>query len=209
MQNEANFLIADCGFRIRDKPRAGYLPCALPTPACGGQNAQNEPNSAKPAGGLACQRGKTCETNPICRANCAKRSQSAGAAQQWARGGRSAPPVPPEQNVRNEANLRRDGQAGPPPGSNVQNEPNFGADCAKRTQFPPVEIPHHSTIPSFQYSDAYRAKQSQFPGSGSARAAVSTLEEGSCDTFFDNLRLFLSGPFRGRVRGSKRGSSRP
>ena len=35
------------------------------------------------------------------------------------------------------------------------------ADGAKQTQFPVAEIPHHSTIPTFQ-SYAYRAKQSQF-----------------------------------------------
>jgi hypothetical protein len=45
-------------------------------------------------------------------------------------------------------------------GSNVRNEPNSSgrpgprrAKCAKRTQFPAGQEPHHSTIPSFQRSN--------------------------------------------------------
>jgi hypothetical protein len=147
VRNEANFAIADFGFRTADWGQA----CggtARPA-ACGGQNVQNEPNSAKPAGGPGCQRGKMCETNPICGLDCAKRSQFAGGARRWARGGRSTPPVPPEQNVRNEANLRPDGQAGAPTGFNR----------AKRTQFAPGQAGR-------TMAGANRAKRSQFQGRG-------------------------------------------
>ena len=37
----------DCGLRIEYRPAAGRPPCGLPPPACGGQSAQNKPNSKR------------------------------------------------------------------------------------------------------------------------------------------------------------------
>jgi hypothetical protein len=103
-----------------------------------------------------------CKTNPIWRGQrvldaCrAKQSQSAGGAQQWARGGKSAPPVSPGPNMRNEANLARTDRNGHAPlGLSVRNKANSSGAARKASavrqrsygQFAIHEVP---------------AKQSQF-----------------------------------------------
>ncbi len=103
----------NCGLRIADWGQ----PCSLPPPACGGQNAQNKPNSRRTASPtiLLCYRSTTpircrlCKTNPI-----------------WKGIGRERP-TDQEQIAPNKAKLAQDGESGESPpqgGATVQNEPN-------------------------------------------------------------------------------------
>jgi len=171
-------------------------------------NMQNEPNSSTGlAGGPDPRRAKMRKTKPICAASrrsragtpnprgaagsdCAKRTQFLDCGFRIVDCGLST-------------DLRRDACPGAyrlrPARACCTNKPNWLGE---------YPLFQYSILPPFP-SDANRAKQSQFPGGSNAGAIVSTLREKSCDTFFDNLRLFLSGPFRGRVRGKRRGSSRP
>ncbi len=67
-----------------DGPAAGRLSCDLTSRACAGQLYKQT------------QFARGCTAGPPWRQSCEK-TQSAGGAQQWARGGKSAPPVPPSQ----------------------------------------------------------------------------------------------------------------
>ncbi len=153
----------DCGLRVMDRTAVGHRPYDRPPPACGGQNAQNEPNSAesnvrnepnfliadfgpRSEPGLTTSwiadwgrsRGRTgglYKTNPI-----------------WA-----APPVVTPHYPRipsfhhsnltliaqNEPNFRPSGRLAWPI---VQNEPNLGRSAAGTT--------HHSTVPLFHHSNS-------------------------------------------------------
>jgi len=103
MQNEPNSSIADW---IRN---SGGTPALWPS-----------------ASGLA---RRLCETNPICRAYRAKRTQF---------------PATPD-------GTRPEGRG--TQGQSCETKPICWVDRAKRTQFPAAEIPHHSHIPLFQRSN--------------------------------------------------------
>jgi hypothetical protein len=79
--------------------------------------------------------------------------------------------------VRNKANLSAVGI----PHHSTNPAFQSDADCAKRTQFPEIEITLHSTVPSFQYSNPRQicAKQTQF---GQPGRRVGSLEGEMCET---------------------------
>jgi hypothetical protein len=102
VQNKANSLIADCGFWIADS------------------------ESLRPAAwGRA---GRLCRQTQLDRAKCAKRTQFAAGAQEWARAG-GAERLRRGAIVQNEPNSRRcrvgRGRRGGGRGINAQNEPNL------------------------------------------------------------------------------------
>jgi hypothetical protein len=130
------------------------------------ENVQNEPNLRrwrKKSGGDAhptesC-RDRTCETNPI--------PDGAGRRTEY----------PKSENVRNKANFAPDEQERTR--ASHAGELSLRSN-AKRSQFLPDR---QARSPGGKC-----AKRSQFRGSGSARANVSTVGERSCNTLFDNLR---------------------
>ena len=102
---------------------------------------RNKPNSANR---LAEGRAPVVQTNPIGGSSSEEGRSCEETKPIWGPGGRR-----PRAGCTNKANSVKPGWYP-------------GTDCAKRTQFPPDEIP--PSIPVFQ-SDADRAKQSQFPPS--------------------------------------------